>query len=176
MTHAGWQPKPHSRPRPKIKRLGPGLGTLLARGVTKRCPACGQRNLFERWFTIAERCPRCGLKFERIEGHWIGAIGLNTILTFGFLAIMLVLALLAFWGSDVPRWTIAAGGALLALLVPPIIDPFTRTTWTAIDIAMRPLEAHEVDWMVVSPGAIVPAKPVADDSGDDAGERSTGRP
>ena len=32
-----------------------------------------------------EACHRCGLTFERIEGHWIGAIGINTIVSFGIL-------------------------------------------------------------------------------------------
>ena len=77
---------------------------------------------------------------------------MNTIITFGFLLIALVAALVVFIDTDVPRWWIASGGIGLAIVVPPFIDPFTRTFWTAIDIGMRPLEAHEVDWNVVAPG------------------------
>ncbi|NNF54744.1 MAG: DUF983 domain-containing protein [Acidimicrobiales bacterium] len=154
MKHAEWQPQPHQGRQPRHRRAGPGWRTMLWRGVRKRCPACGQNRLFHRWFTISERCPRCGLKFERIEGHWIGAIGMNTIITFGFLLIALAITMIIVVGTDVPRWRIAAGGVMLALIIPPLIDPFTRTLWTAIDVGMRPLEAHEVDWTIVAPGVL----------------------
>ncbi len=154
MTHGDRQPKPHQNPQPRHRRAGPGWLTMLWRGARKRCPACGQNRLFHRWFTISERCPRCGLKFERIEGHWIGAIGMNTIITFGFLLVVLAITMIIVVGSDVPRWWIATGGVAFALVIPPSIDPFTRTLWTAIDIGMRPLEAHEVDWTIVAPGVL----------------------
>lgn len=154
MRHADQQPKPHQTLRTRHRRAGPGWRTMLWRGSRKRCPACGQNRLFRRWFTISERCPRCGLKFERIEGHWIGAIGMNTILTFGTLLVLLAVVMVIVVGSDVPRWWIAGGGVVLALAIPPTIDPFTRTLWTAIDIGMRPLEAHEVDWTIVAPETV----------------------
>jgi hypothetical protein len=110
--------------------------------------------LFRRWFTISERCPRCGLKFERIEGHWIGAIGINTVVTFAVILGLLIASLIAFVDSDVPRWYIALGLMMVAASIPPLLDPFTRTFWTAIDIAMRPLEAFEVDWRIVDPAAL----------------------
>jgi len=31
-------------------------------------------------------------------------------------------------------------------------QPLSRTLWTAMDIVMRHLEPHEVDWTKVSPG------------------------
>ncbi len=140
--------------QPKPTRVGPSVPVILVRGLRKRCPACGQGKLFHRWFSIAEQCPRCGLKFERIEGHWIGSVGMNTIITFGLVLIALIVSLLLFINSDIPQWYVAIGLGILALTIPPLIDPFTRTFWTAIDIAMRPLEATEVDWTVVDPDAV----------------------
>ena len=162
MNHADRQPKQQQKYQRRHRRAGPGWRTMLWRGARKRCPACGQNRLFHRWFTISDRCPRCGLKFERIEGHWIGAIGMNTIVTFGFLLIALVITMIIVVGSDVPRWWIAGGGVVFALLVPPFIDPFTRTFWTAIDIGMRPLEAHEVDWTIVAPEVLGNTSPRSD--------------
>ena len=127
----------------------PSVRTLLGRGVTKACPACGQRGLFRRWFKMAECCPRCGLKFERIEGHWIGAIGMNTIISFALLAVSLVGLLIA-TAPESPIWVLVVSVGV-ALVFPAFFDPFSRTLWTGIDIAMRPLEAHEVDWAVVDP-------------------------
>ena len=46
---------------------------MMLRGCSRRCPVCGQGHLFRRWFTMCERCPRCDLRFERIEVVRIGA-------------------------------------------------------------------------------------------------------
>lgn len=92
-----------------------------------------------------ETCHRCGLKFERIEGHWIGAIGINTIVSFGILLGSLVVSFVLTF-PDMPVVPLMIGHVLLALVVPILFFPISRTFWTAIDIAMRPLEPHEVDW------------------------------
>jgi hypothetical protein len=90
-------------------------------------------------------CPRCGLHFERIEGHWIGAIGINTILSFGALLVATATGLIVTF-PDFPVGTLVTINLLVAVTVPVLIQPLSRTLWTAIDLAMRPLEAHEVDW------------------------------
>lgn len=95
-----------------------------------------------------ETCHRCGLKFERIEGHWIGAIGINTIVSFGILLGSLVVSFVVTF-PDFPVVPLMIGHALLATVVPILFFPISRTLWTAIDIAMRPLEPHEVDWSAI---------------------------
>lgn len=99
---------------------------------------------------MAERCRHCGLQFERIEGHWIGALGLNTIVTFGILMVTLVFGLIVTF-PDFPIASLIGLNVGVALVVPALFFPFSRTLWTAIDVAMRPLEPHEVDWAVVNP-------------------------
>ena len=126
----------------------PRLGRLLWRGMTRRCPACGTGGLFQRWFMMDEHCPNCGLRFERIEGHWIGAIGMNTIVSFGLLAVVLVGGLILTI-PDVPAVRLLAVNAAVGSVTPIVFQPFSRTLWTGIDIAMRPLEPHEVDWTKV---------------------------
>ena len=79
---------------------------------------------------------------------------MNTIVTFGLILVALVLSLVLFVNSDVSQWYVVLALAAVAITIPPFIDPFTRTFWTAIDIAMRPLEASEVDWTVVDPEAV----------------------
>ena len=69
------------------------------RGCRKHCAVCNRGRLFTRWFTLAERCPRCNLRFERIEGHWTGDLGINTIVSFGTLLIALVVGFLLSWPS-----------------------------------------------------------------------------
>ena len=80
----------------QAKRGRPRALTLLWRGVCLRCPRCGARSLFRTWFAMHERCAVCGLRFEREQGYFLGAIYINYGVT-------VVLALL---GSFAPQdWT-----------------------------------------------------------------------
>lgn len=51
----------------------------LARGLTNRCPNCGERTLFRAGtlFDVNKECPNCGLKIERDEGFFLGSLSLN---------------------------------------------------------------------------------------------------
>lgn len=59
----------------------PSAASLLFRGLTKRCPRCGQGGLSRRWVRLVERCPRCGLRLEREEGAFLGAFAINWAVT-----------------------------------------------------------------------------------------------
>src|SRR5437588_12193016 len=50
---------------------------LLWRGACLRCPRCGARSLFRTWCALHERCAVCGLRFEREQGYFLGAIYIN---------------------------------------------------------------------------------------------------
>lgn len=133
------------------KRPGPSTPTLLARGATMACPACGQRKgLFRRWTKMADACPNCGLVFGRFEGQWIGAIGINTIVSFGLLMIFVFIASAVSY-PDTPVRTLVIMSIILAVVLPLLLFPFSRTFWTGMDLMMTPLEPHEVDWTKVDP-------------------------
>ena len=86
---------------------------MLWRGLTLACPSCGGRGLVQRWalFAMRERCPGCGLKFERMEGHWLGAVAVNTVVSATAVILAVVVAMLV-WGTDVSR------SLLLAIAAP----------------------------------------------------------
>lgn len=68
-------------------------GAIISRGLTHRCPNCGASTLFVTGtlFKIAPSCAGCGLKFERDEGSFLGAVSLNYGVTVcGFLVPVLV--------------------------------------------------------------------------------------
>jgi uncharacterized protein (DUF983 family) len=70
-------------------------GQIIARGLTNRCPNCGGRTLFrtETLFELNGECARCGLRFERDEGVFLGSMSLNYGVTLiGFLAPVIALA------------------------------------------------------------------------------------
>lgn len=123
----------------------PPTWTLLRRGLLKRCPVCGESKLFSLWLRMVEDCPRCGLHFERIEGHWIGAIGMNTVVSFGAILLTLIIGLVATL-PDLPVMPLILVNTSVAVIVPLAFHPVSRTFWTGIDIALRPLEPFEVDW------------------------------
>jgi uncharacterized protein (DUF983 family) len=115
---------------------------MLVRALARRCPVCGQGRLFRRWFHLVERCPRCGLRFERVEGHWTGDLGINTIVSFGALALTLLAGFLATW-PEVPGAALFAVAVAVAVLVPVAFYPWSKTIWLALDLMMRPLEPGE---------------------------------
>lgn len=88
---------------------------ILQRGVRNCCPNCGGKTLFrtDKLFVLNRECPNCGLKLEREEGFFLGAMALNYGATcFGFL---LPTALLWYAGrlSDAVAIGLALAGALL---------------------------------------------------------------
>lgn len=116
---------------------------MFLRGCGKRCPVCGKGHLFRRWFTMVDRCPRCGLRFQRIEGHWSGDLGINTIVSFGALFVTLIVGFAVTY-PDVPGLALFLGAVAVALIVPVLFFPFSKTIWLAIDLMMRPVENDEV--------------------------------
>ena len=92
---------------------------------------------------MAERCPRCGLKFERQEGTFVGAVGMNTILSFGLLFVGVVVFFVATY-PDVPAGPWVFLVALAYAPVPVILYPVSKTLWLAVELVMRPVEPDEI--------------------------------
>jgi len=116
---------------------------MLRRGLTKRCPLCGTGRLFDRYFTMKQRCPGCGLRFARIEGSWTGDLGINTIVTFGLMLLAFIGATLLMW-NNLNVMVLAVIVAVIAVLFPVAFFPFTKTIWLAIDVVLRPVETDEL--------------------------------
>jgi len=126
---------------------------LFARALVLRCPNCGGWPVLEHWFKLRVRCPRCGLRLERGEAdYFTGAMLLNIVIAEGLLAVVLIAVLLATW-PDVP-WNVLQWAAPPALgLAPVLFLPFSKTTWLAFDLLLRPVTAAEMEWHRGSEGA-----------------------
>jgi uncharacterized protein (DUF983 family) len=110
----------------------PGAIKAFLRGATRRCPRCGGGGLFERWFKIRTRCPRCGLRLEREEGGFLGAMTINYVVTAVVsLIVMIVWLVLDLPDVQVLRLTIAA--IVVTLIVPLLFWSFSKTIWAAVD-------------------------------------------
>lgn len=130
---------------PTVVQLDVRPGRMMVRGLFGRCPVCGQRKLFRRWFQMADRCPTCDLHFERVEGHWIGAIGVNTVCTMGLMLIVLAATTFGWYPDPPPVWPLVVVMLVIAILGPLVFFPGSRMLWSAIDLLMRPLKPGEVD-------------------------------
>ena len=84
-----------------------------------------------------ERCPVCGLKFEREPGYFLGAMYISYALALGI--IFGAAGLLWFF----TRWSImktTVWAVLLFLPTAPVVTLFSRVLWIYLDQAIDPEE------------------------------------
>ncbi|HCJ86479.1 MAG: hypothetical protein MB55_02525 [marine actinobacterium MedAcidi-G3] len=118
----------------------------LWRGLTMACGVCGCRGLFTSWgmFAMVQDCPNCGLHFERMEGHSLGAVAVNTVVSSGLVLTVVTLALVIF-GTDVSTSFLLSVAAPVGLIFPVLFDPVSRTLWNALELLMRPAQPDELN-------------------------------
>jgi uncharacterized protein (DUF983 family) len=116
---------------------------MLARAMLLHCPWCGGKGWTTGLLQRTERCRTCGYKYERQPGFSLGATTMNTIVTFGLLALVLLVGTIASY-PDIAVWPILAVAVGVTVLVPILFYPFSYTVWAAVDLLMRPLEPREV--------------------------------
>ena len=117
-------------PTPRLAETG--SGRVLVRGARKRCPRCGERRIFDGFFTLRSRCPTCDLRFEREEGGFLGAMALNYAVAIGFwLVVMIVGIALTVPVVPVAPLLVMSVGVLTA--VPVWFYPRSKVLWAAIE-------------------------------------------
>ena len=100
--------------------------------------------MFHRWFSMRERCPKCGLRFEREEGFFTGVYLVN----YAVVAVVIVVELFAYLvyanaNENAALLPAMIVGLATALVLPLLTYPFAKTVWVAIDLATRPLDPVE---------------------------------
>jgi len=129
-----------ARPRPV------STTRLIARGLLLRCPHCGGRGLFATFFSLKPHCPTCGLRIERGESdYFVGAYLFNLIAVELILFICVCGFVIVTW-PDVPWDLLTYVTAALMLSGCFLCYPFAKTTWLAVDLAIRPLTDEEMSW------------------------------
>lgn len=93
---------------------------------------------------MLERCPRCGLRFEReADGYWLGAMAINLGVTELAFGVVLGVGMAATW-PDVPWGALTGVAVAVNVVVPVVFYPFSKTLWLAVDALlhrMDPLDA-----------------------------------
>lgn len=93
---------------------------------------------------MRKHCPRCGLRFEREPGYWVGAVTINTIVIFGTFLLVFGGMVVLTW-PDVPWATVLVVTALANVLVPTFFYPMSKTVWLALEMSWHPLEPEEIE-------------------------------
>ena len=110
------------------------------RGILEqRCPRCRTGKIFRKsvWLfpRMYERCPACGLKFEREDGYFLGAMYVGYGLGVGVIAVLAALV----W--EVFRWPLlksVVAGIVLFLPLAPVLTWMARVLWIYMDQAIDP--------------------------------------
>jgi uncharacterized protein (DUF983 family) len=122
----------------------PSFGRMLRRAVMLRCPWCGSRRTFvRRWFGKYDRCRTCGIRWRREEGFELGAVTINTVLTFIVLTAAMTIGFIR-TSPDIPVLPMVLSLVGVAILMPIVIYPFTFTIWLALDLAVHRPDAAEL--------------------------------
>jgi uncharacterized protein (DUF983 family) len=121
------------------------VGHILGRALRLRCPRCGRSPLYAHYFRMHERCAACGLRYEREQGYFVGAIYINYAVT----------AAVAVGGVLVLDWTVGltlaqqlALGVALGVLVPLVFFRHARSLWLVMNylVAMAEERGERGRW------------------------------
>ncbi|MBI3625988.1 MAG: DUF983 domain-containing protein [Candidatus Rokubacteria bacterium] len=111
------------------------FGRILSLGLRLRCPRCGYAPIFRGWFTLLAVCGGCGLKFEREQGYFVGAIYLNYAATVlvavpGYFVLDYLVGL-----SLVPQLLLWGG---FCIVFPLWFFRYSKSLWLSLDYFFDP--------------------------------------
>lgn len=121
----------------------PSFEMLLRRALKLRCPRCGEGPLFTSWVKMPQRCPHCGLKYERAPGYSLGSTYFNYGLTaLSTTAIFLTCRL----GLGISGDILLPPLMVYTVLFPLLLFRHARALWLAMDCHFDPeVLADEVE-------------------------------
>ena len=109
----------------------------MLRGVCPRCRdgAIYSGNFYLSFPSMNEFCPGCGLRFEREEGYFLGAMCISYALAVPVMGAFLALL----WAITHWRWEVLVLLSFVALLpFTPALTLFSRVLWIYFDRAVDP--------------------------------------
>lgn len=117
----------------------PRVKTLLSRGWRRKCPQCGQGNLYSRWMRLHEHCPACGLKYLENQGDLLGPLMfLDRVL---FMVPTIVLFYFGVWRPTALGFLVFGVGTLFLLIY---TMPHRNGVSVALDYLIRRKEGDLV--------------------------------
>ena len=148
MMHRPRPSVPHTERTTESPLVVPTVGrtlTVIGRALRLRCPHCGKGPVLSGWAHVRERCSACGFRFERSSDHYFAGAMLTNIIIAELIFVMLLIATLALTWPDVPWGWLQWGGAAAMVALPVLLYPFSKVTWLASDVLIRPVTAEECE-------------------------------
>jgi uncharacterized protein (DUF983 family) len=108
---------------------------ILRAGVTLKCPRCRAGKLFSGFFRMRPLCSLCGLKFEREQGFFVGAIYVNYAVT--VLTALPGFFLLDYYAGFSLRQQLILWGAF-ATVFPIVFFRHSRSLWLSVAYMFDP--------------------------------------
>src|SRR6202795_2628723 len=108
--------------------------------LRQMCPRCRSAKIFRKSIfagfpRMQDRCPNCGLKFEREQGYFLGAMYISYVLA---LITIVALALLLWAVTSWSLQRVTVWAILLFLPLAPTLTLFSRVLWIYLDRAIDP--------------------------------------
>lgn len=108
----------------------PDKPLYFKRALRKRCPQCGEGQLFRGFARLNETCSHCALRFRRESGSQTGAMYFCAAVTEIFAALIAVAMFL------LTDWSLPVGltiGTVLVLTFSYVFLPVSMAFWTAVE-------------------------------------------
>ena len=107
--------------------------------LTLRCPRCERGAVWRSFLSMHERCPECGLVYERERGYFTGAMVVSYAIAVPTYAAVVLTML--FFGLDTA--VALLGGAALYLGLAPFIFRYSRVVWLHFDWVLDPVDTDD---------------------------------
>lgn len=134
---------PRETVRPPLPRRVP-TARLIGRALLLRCPNCGGRGIFASFFALKPECPTCGLRIERGESDYFVGAYLFNLIAVELILFFCVCGFVVVTWPDVPWDLLTYVTSALMLAGCFFCYPFAKTTWLAVDLAIRPVSAADM--------------------------------
>jgi len=120
----------------------PGRLASITRALRRRCPVCASSRISRHPAQVELHCPNCQLNMERQVGSFIGGVGVNTVVTFALLLVVIVGGFIATRGeASVPKILLPA--LAVSVFVPLLFYARSRLLWLALELIWWPLAPDE---------------------------------